>query len=122
MKKILLALVIVTGLSWVAYAQQAGSPYAWPVTVGTSSAQVLPYDPLRKHVKFCNPNATALVAVAPNFNRASGSTLTAVVNGAGSVTILPYACFDVDGYPTLAQAWSAIANSPSSALTIWEFE
>jgi hypothetical protein len=38
-------------------------PYVYAITLGTSSTQVLPVDPLRKRLIFVNPGPTALVAV-----------------------------------------------------------
>jgi hypothetical protein len=46
-------------------------------------------------------------------------------NGAGSVTILPYAAFTADGVGqngALPSPWNAIASAPGSALSILEFE
>jgi flavoprotein len=104
-------------------------PYVYPVTLGTSSTQVLPVNPARKRVIFVNPNATALVAVCPaGPARNTGATVTAAINGAGCRTILPYDAFVVDGSGAsgpqlyMPAAWVGIASAAASALTILEFE
>jgi hypothetical protein len=105
-------------------------PYTFPITLSTSSVQILPVNPLRKRVIFVNPNATALVAVCPlGPARNTGAIITAVVNGAGCVTVLPYSSFTLDngegsGAPPLSipSAWVAIASAASSGLTVYEFE
>jgi flavoprotein len=126
-KLIILAFALVIGLANGAAAQVP--PYVYPVTLGTSSIQVLPVNPLRKRVIFVNPNATALVAVCPSGpSRNTNVIVTAVINGAGCRTILPYDAFTIDGSgasgPQLSMpsAWVGIASAVSSALTILEFE
>lgn len=127
MRKIALAIALIVGLATGAPAQVP--PYVYPVTLGTASTQVLPVNPSRKRVIFVNPNATALIAVCPlGPTRNTSVIVTAIINGAGCVTILPYSSFTVDGSggsgPQLSMpsAWVAIANAGSSALTIYEFE
>lgn len=125
MKKLLASL-----LFFITPALAQVPPYVYPVTLGTSSVQVLPANPARKRVIFVNPNATALVAVCPlGPTRNTSVIVVAVINGAGCVTILPYSSFTVDGSsggagPPLSfpSAWVGIANAGSSALTIYEFE
>jgi flavoprotein len=127
-KLIILAAALIIGLATGAAAQVP--PYVYPVTLGTSSIQVLPVNPARKRVIFVNPNATALVAVCPlGPARNTNVAVVAAINGAGCRTILPYDAFTVDGSsggsgPPLymPSAWVGIASAVSSALTILEFE
>lgn len=104
-------------------------PYVYPSTLGTASVQVLPVNPSRRRLVFVNPNATALVAVCPlGPTRNTSVIVTAIINGAGCVTILPYGSFTVDGGSaagpqlSMPSAWVGIANAAASALTIYEFE
>jgi hypothetical protein len=101
-------------------------PYVYGPTLGTSSVQILPVNPLRKRLMFVNPNATAKVAVCPlGPSRNASVIVTAVINGAGCMTILPYDSFLVDGSEPggpqlyLPSAWVAIASAPSSAFTAY---
>ncbi len=127
MRKTALAIALILGLANGVSAQVP--PYVYPVTLGTASVQVLPQNPLRKRILFINPNATALIAVCPlGPTRNTNVVVTAVINGAGCVTILPYASFLVDGStasgPQLSMpaAWVAIASAVSSAFTAYEWE
>jgi hypothetical protein len=122
MKRILVALALLL-IPAAAIAQTP--PYAYPLTVGTSPVQVLGADNARRRVAFANPNATAIVAVCPSLSRVNSAPIVCAVNGAGSVTILPYASFTVDGVGqngALPSAWNGIASAPGSALSILEFE
>jgi flavoprotein len=95
-KLIILAAALIIGLATRAAAQVP--PYVYPVTLGTSSVQILPVNPARKRVIFVNPNATALVAVCPSGpSRNTNVAVVAAINGAGCRTILPYDAFTVDG-------------------------
>lgn len=112
-------------ISAPALAQSPGMPYTYPVTVGTSSAQVIGTNTARKRIEFVNPNATATVAVCPTISRSATPTITCTVNGAGSITLLPYASYRVDGVgniPQVNSAWNGIASAPGSALTVFEWE
>jgi hypothetical protein len=122
MKRILLALAVLL-IPGAAFAQTP--PYAYPITVGTAQVQVLGPDAARRRLVFSNPNATALIAVCPTLSRVNSAAITCAVNGAGSITILPYAAFTVDGVGqngALPSPWNAIASAPGSALSILEFE
>ena len=122
MKRILVALALLLAPS-IAFAQTP--PYDYPLTIGTSPVQVLAANTARKRLVFVNPNATATVAVCPAVSRVNSAAITCAVNGAGSITILPYASFTVDGVGqngALPSAWNGIASAGSSALTILEFE
>lgn len=114
-----------------AHAQQV-PPFTYPQTLGTSSVTVLPVNPSRKKVIFHNPNATALIAVCPvGPTRAVGgstSLITAAINGAGCITLLPYDRVEVSGstasgpQQSMGSAWVGIASAGGSAITIYEFE
>jgi hypothetical protein len=103
-------------------------PYVYAITMGTTQTQVLPSNTGRKRVVFINPNAVALVAVCPAGPTRTGTSVVAKINGPGCHTLLPYGELAVDaGIATgallnMPTAWIAIADTPSSALTIWEFE
>jgi hypothetical protein len=100
-------------------------PYDYPITVGTAQVQVLAADNARRRLVFSNPNATAIVAVCPSLSRVNSAPITCAINGAGSVTLLPYASFTVDGVGqngAIPSPWNAIASAPGSALSILEFE
>jgi flavoprotein len=123
----LIALLLLLAAGTPATAQVP--PYVYPVTLGTSSVQILPVNPARKRVMFVNPNATALVAVCPfGPARNTNVAVVAAINGAGCRTILPYDAFTVDGSGAsgpqlyMPSAWVGIASAVSSALTILEFE
>lgn len=116
-------------LSGVVAANAQVPPYVYPMTLGTSSVQVLPVNPARKRLLFFNPNDTAKVAVCPlGPTRNTSIIVVAIINGAGCVTILPYSSFTVDGAAasgpqlSMPSAWVGIASAGSSALTIYEFE
>jgi hypothetical protein len=116
----------VAALALVAEIASAQSPpYAYPRTVGTSPAQVLPANAARKVVIFANPSATATVAVCPAQDRITSANITCAVNGAGSITLLPYDRITISaGSPpyTIPSAWNAVASGGGSPLTILEFE
>jgi hypothetical protein len=123
----LIALLLLLAAGTPAFPQVP--PYVYPVTLGTSSFQILPLNPARKRVIFVNPNATALVAVCPfGPARNTNVAVVAIINGAGCRTILPYEAFVVDGSGAsgpqlyMPSAWVGIASAGSSALTVLEFE
>ena len=122
MKQILVALALLL-IPGAALAQTP--PYDYPITVGTAQVQVLAADAARRRLVFANPNATAIVAVCPSLSRVNSAPIVCAVNGAGSVTLLPYSQFTVDGVGqngALPSPWNAIASAPGSALSILEFE
>lgn len=107
----------------LAHAQSPAMPYGYAVSVGTSVVSALPANPARKYVVFCNPNDTAKVAVCPTVGRSG--TITCTVNGAGSVTLLPYACQGfggIGGTPSVPSAWNAVSSAGGSALSAFEWE
>lgn len=108
-----------------AQAQTPALPYTYPVTVGTSSAQAIGTNPSRRRIEFYNSSDTAKIAVCPTISRTATPTITCAVNGPGSITLLPYQSYRVDGVggvPKVDGAWNAIANSGGSSLTIFEWE
>ena len=124
MRRIILALaLLVTALP--AFGQSA-PPYGYPFTIGTSPTQVLGVNNMRRRLIFFNPNDVAKVALCPPTVR--GAAITCAVNGAGSITILPYGSFSAEsgvgsGSPlTIGGSWSAVASAGGSNLTILEFE
>lgn len=122
MKRIALALAFLL-VPAAALAQQV--PYAYPITVGTSPVQVLSSDTARKQVTFFNPNATALIAVCPSKSRVDSSNITCAINGAGSITILPYASVPIAGVGqngAVPSSWNAISDTVGAHLTILEWE
>lgn len=106
-----------------AHAQSPAMPYVYGRTVGVTSSSILTTNTARKQVAFCNPNATATVAVCPTVGRSG--TITCTVNGAGSVTLLPFSCqafAGIGGNPSVPTAWNGVADAGGSNLTIFEWE
>lgn len=99
------------------------TPLAYALTVGTSSQQLVAANPGRKGLMIFNPSSNT-VAVCPAVTT-GGAALAAVVNGAGSINIVP------GGLLTLPQpgmndaavpsAFNVIASGASTAVTVWEF-
>jgi hypothetical protein len=98
------------------------SPNAYAYSLGTASSAIIGSNQGRVGLIFHNPNATGLVAVCPTLNSVNNpaTALSAVVNGAGSYTILPYAELRIIGARTTC-SWNAVANFTAAPLTIWEF-
>jgi hypothetical protein len=99
-------------------------PFSYSASLTTTPAQVVGPNPVRRRIVFCNPSLTALVAVCPPITR-GGNIIACAVNGAGGVTLLPYACQAFEGTvnnPLLPTSWNAVANSGAAALTVWEWE
>jgi hypothetical protein len=107
-------------------------PYTYPLTLGTTSVQVLPFNPARKKVIFHNPNDQAKIAVCPvgpdRTPHSSQALVVAAINGAGCTTILPYDRVEVSGgtpsgpQQDMRSAWVGIASAPGSAFTAFEWE
>jgi hypothetical protein len=100
------------------------SPLAYALTLGTSSVAIVPSNPSRKGIIFFNPSSNT-VAVCPAFT-ASGQALPAVVNGAGSINLLPNATLMLppagnDKTAGVGAAWNAIASGAATPFTVWEF-
>lgn len=112
-------------LASAAHAQSPALPYTYPVTVGTSAAQAIGTNSARRRIEFYNSSDTAKIAVCPTISRTATPTITCTVNGAGSITLLPYQSYRVDGVggnPMVNTAWNAIASAGASPLTIFEWE
>jgi len=128
-RRIATASVAAACVFWAAagsLAQQnsTANPFVWSATVTTAPAQVIGLNNSRKRIKFYNPNASVTVAVCPLYSRNAGSTFTCAVNGAGSITILPYSSAQLDGMPPtmlVPTGWNAV-GSGSGNLTIFEWE
>jgi hypothetical protein len=108
-----------------AFAQVPAMPYTYPVTVGTSSAQVIGVNTTRRRIEFVNNSDTAKIAVCPTISRTATPTITCTVNGPGSMRLLPYQSYRVDGVggvPQVNTAWNAIASAGGSPLTVFEWE
>jgi len=108
-----------------AFAQTPAMPYTYPVSVGTGSAQAIGVNAARRRIEFYNSSDTAKIAVCPTISRTATPTITCTVNGPGSITLLPYQGYRVDGVgqtPQVNSAWNAIASAGGSALTIFEWE
>lgn len=122
----LLRVLAVSLLSLSAFsvsAQTPGQPYTWPVSVGTSSAQVIGPDTTRRRIAFYNSSDTAKIAVCPTVSRKDSSLITCAVNGPGSITLLPYQSHQLDAVEpsSVNTAWNAIASSAGSPLTVFEW-
>ena|SRR5437879_2770181 len=120
-----IAFLILLLSAGVAFAQSPAMPFTYPVSVGTSSAQAIGVNPARKRIEFYNSSDTAKIAVCPTISRTATPTITCIVNGPGSITLLPYQSYRVDGVgqnPQVNSAWNAIASAGGSALTVFEWE
>lgn len=95
-------------------------PFVYPLTVGTSPAQILPFQD-RRSVEFCNPNASITCAVCPQISAKNSAVITCAINGAGSVTLPPSYCWGKSGAPPslLNSAWNGVCSS-SGNLTAFE--
>jgi hypothetical protein len=98
-------------------------PLAYALTVSTTSIQVLPPNPSRRGIAFFNPGPNS-IAVCPSLSNTLGAT-TAVVGGAGSITILPANMLVMPpvGWPDAVATvgWNAIAGGANSPFTAFEF-
>lgn len=129
-KRFFPAFLLIAVLLGPALAQQA--PYVYPISIGTSSIQVIGANAARKKLIFHNPNDTAKIAVCPiGPTRVAGggtTNITAVINGSGCLTLLPYQSQEITGgtpsgpQQAMPSAWVGIASAGGSALTILEFE
>jgi hypothetical protein len=102
-------------------------PLAWGTTVGQVSGPVFPGVPTIGRVIFVNPSASVSVAICPaNVNLAVNGVYggftpgVAVLNGAGSVTLLPMDMFVIDNLHCTTP-WNGIASGPGGVLTILTF-
>lgn len=102
----------------------AATPFGYSLTVGTVSAQILPPNPSRKALLFFN-GSNNTVSVCPALTP-GGAALAAVVNGAGSISILSgggFLMLPQPGWPDigLGSAFNAIASGANTPFTVWEF-
>jgi hypothetical protein len=107
-------------------------PYTYPISIGTSSIQIIGNNVARKKLIFHNPNDTAKIAICPTgpdrTPHGSQTPIVAVINGAGCVTLLPYDRYEVTGstesgpQQQMPSAWVGIASAGGSAITILEWE
>jgi hypothetical protein len=108
----------------IALAQTPAIPYTYPISISTASVLAISVNPSRRRIEFYNPNDTVKVAVCPTISRTAAGAIACTVNGAGSITLLPYQSYRVDGVggaPQVNSAWNAI-GSGSGGLTIFEWE
>lgn len=98
-------------------------PLTYALTLGTTSTQIVPPNPTRKGILFHNPGPNS-VAVCPSLNNQM-QPVAAVINGAGSLTIVPGGVLSVppqtwvDALATCG--WNGIASGAGSPFTAWEF-
>jgi hypothetical protein len=110
-----------------AQSQSLVPPFDYPPTLTTTPQQVLPVDPLRRRIIFFNPSATVTIAFCPSGVTRGGIPFTCAVNGAGSITLLPYGSFVLDGGTvqgpplSMGAAWFGVATA-SAPSTVFEFE
>lgn len=127
-KRFILAASVLLALAVSAKAQSIPPPWPYNPTLGTTPAQVLPIDTVRRRIIFQNPSATATIAFCPTGQTRAGVTFTCAVHGAGSITVLPMGSFTLDGGtpqgPALSMgaAWIGVADSANSPATLLEFE
>ncbi|WP_426610510.1 hypothetical protein [Bradyrhizobium sp. McL0616] len=108
-----------------ALAQSPAMPFTYAQSIGTSSALIIGVNPTRRRIEFYNSSDTAKIAVCPTISRTATPTITCTVNGPGSITLLPYQSYRVDGVgqvPKVDSAWNAIASAPGAPLSIFEWE
>ena len=94
------------------------NPVNYQFVVGLTSIRVLPFNALRERVIFHNPHATAQIALSCLVDQ-NGNALPAVMNGAGSVIMLPLMTFDLTNHPV--SGWNAVSDTVGGNLTILEF-
>jgi hypothetical protein len=116
------AILAVAAFASPAHAQQA--PFVYDAQVTTSPSTVIPANPARKAIEFCNPNAAITVAICPAVQRRTGAAITCAVNGRGSITLPPSTCWSKTAAAgaTFPTAWSGVAASGSPFITILEIE
>jgi hypothetical protein len=128
MKRVVLSFLALLALSVSAKAQSLGPPWDYPPTLTTTPVQVLPLDPIRRRIIFFNPSATATIAFCPSQVTRAGVTFACAVNGAGSITLLPYGSFVLDGGTpqgsplSMGVAWFGVASTAGAPSTVFEFE
>jgi hypothetical protein len=105
----------------------AEQPFVFPNTVSTSPVQVLPFNPGRQTVEFCNPNPIGSpinCAVCPQVSRkAPNPVITCALGAAGSISLPPSWCWGktVTTPNKVKTAWNAVCSA-SSGFTALETE
>ncbi len=101
-------------------------PVSWGTTVSTVSGPVLPANPSRQSLIFVNPSTGVNIAICPvalnsgvNGVYTGFAASTAVINGAGSITMAPGDKFIIDTLNCTC-AWNGIASGAGGVLTILE--
>src|SRR5271170_2855149 len=101
-------------------------PVSWGTTVPTTSVSVLPANPSRQGLMFINASSGVTIAICPvqlnagiNGVYTGFAASTAVINGAGSVTMNPGDKFIIDTFNCTC-AWNGIAAGAGGLLTVFE--
>jgi len=94
------------------------NPVNYKFVVGLTSILVLPFNALRERVIFHNPHATASIALSCLVDQ-NNNPLPAVMNGAGSIIMLPLMTFDLTNHPV--SGWNAISDTIGASFTILDF-
>ncbi len=102
------------------------SPLGYGTTVAQVSGVVLPANPTRKGLTIHNPSAGVSIAICPaQVNQGQNgvytglATGTAVINGAGSITLAPGDKFIIDNL-SCTSAFNGIASGPGGLASFWE--
>jgi len=97
-------------------------PKTWALTIGASSAQVLPANAGRSSLWIHNPSAVGgnTVSLCGAADGGPAGNGVATVNGAGTITLPPGAFITVDA-TKWTDAINAIASGGGTPLTIIEF-
>lgn len=100
-------------------------PFLYDAQVTTAPVVIIPSNTARRSIEFCNPNAAITVAVCPVIQRRTGAGIVCAVNGRGSITLPPSACWSktttAQGSP-LATAWYGVAASSTVFISAFETE
>jgi hypothetical protein len=94
------------------------NPVCYNIAISMSSLLVLPANPVRRGLIFHNPNASLTIAVCPTTNNL-GQPVTAVINGAGTFTLVSLGTLRFDPGTRPVGAWNAVCSG-TGALTILE--
>jgi hypothetical protein len=89
----------------------------WPVTLGTTTAQVIPINGGRQSLLFHNPGSST-VYVAPATTATGGPLVPSIANPAGSFEIVAGGTLVMGG--ECQSAWQGFWASAGSPLTIME--
>lgn len=82
-------------------------------TVGTSPIALIAADPNRRYLLIHNPSDTIKIAIAP-------PGVTAAINGAGGITLLPYGTFWCENNFDPTCAFTVISSGGSNnPVTVW---